>query len=100
MASPVDVPGEVEAGTGGDLAEEGELGDEGKLADLAMLELDIAEAVNGLLVDPAEEAEGVVDPEGGLGAELALKGQGEGSGGGDKGGKEGELYHGEIGVRL
>ena len=48
MAAPVDVPGEVEAGAGGDLAEEGELGD------LAVLELDVVEAVEGLLVGPVE----------------------------------------------
>ena len=58
MAAPVDVPGEVEAGAGSDLAEEGELGD------LAVLELDVAEAVEGLLVGPVDEAEGVVELEG------------------------------------
>jgi len=45
VAAPVDVPGEVEAGMGGDLAEEGELGDP------AVLELGVAEAVEGLLVE-------------------------------------------------
>ena len=49
VAAPVDVPGEVEAGAGGDLAEEGELGD------LAVLELDVAEAGEGLLVGPVEK---------------------------------------------
>jgi hypothetical protein len=89
VAAPVDVPGEVEAGAGGDLAEEGKLGD------LAVLELDVAEAVEGLLVGPVEEAEGIVELEGGLGAELALEGRegrggpggrsrGEGGGGGDE----------------
>ena len=69
VAALVDVPGEVEAGAGGDLAEEGELGD------LAVLELDVAEAGKGLLVGPVEEAEGVVELEGDLGAELALEGR-------------------------
>ena len=66
MVAPVDVTGEVDAGTGGDLAEEGELGD------LAVLELDVAEANEGLLIVPVKEAEGVVELEGDLGAELAL----------------------------
>merc|ERR1712085_150120 len=90
VAAPVDVPGEVEADAGGDLAEEGELGD------LAVLELDVAEAGEGLLISPVEEAEGVVELEGDLGAELALEGRegrggpggrtrGEGDGGGDEG---------------
>ena len=90
MAAPVDVPGEVEADVGGDLAEEGELGD------LAVLELDVAETGEGLLVGPVKEAEGVVELEGDLGAEIVLEGRegrggpggrsrGEGGGGGDEG---------------
>ena len=58
-------------------------------------ELNVAEAGEGLLVGPVEEAEGVVELEGDLGAELALEGRegrggpggrsrGEGGGGGDK----------------
>ena len=47
-----------------------------------VLELDVEEAVEGLLVGPVEEAEEAVEPEGGLGAELALKGR-EGRGGQD-----------------
>ena len=54
---------------GSDLAEGGEL------RDTAVLELDVAEAVKGLLVGPVEEAERVVEPEGGLCAELALEGR-------------------------
>ena len=44
---------EVDAGTGGDLAEEG------KHTDAAVLDLDVTEAVEALLVGILEEAEGV-----------------------------------------
>ena len=56
-----------------------------------MLELDVAEAGKGLLVGPVEEAEGVVELEGNLDAELALEGRaGRGGPGGWSRGEDGD----------
>ena len=65
VAAPVDVPGEVEA----------------------VLELDVAEAVKGLLVGLVEETELALEGREGRGGPGG-PGQGEGGGGGDKGGEE------------
>jgi hypothetical protein len=51
----------VEAGAGGDLAEEGEL------ADSSVLELDESEAVESLLIGVVEQAERIEEAEGWLG---------------------------------
>ena len=53
MAVKIDVAREVSATTGDDLTKEG------KLADTAVLELDVTEALETLLVDIIEHAEGI-----------------------------------------
>merc|ERR1719287_89946 len=100
VAGVVNVAGEVEPGTGGDLAQEGKLGD------AAVLDLDVTETVEALLgAVTVEHAEGVVEPERGLGAELVLEGAdgrgglgrgggGEGGGRADEGGEDGRLHDG------
>ncbi|KAL7546552.1 hypothetical protein ACHAWF_009881 [Thalassiosira exigua] len=97
VSSPVDGSGEVVSGAGGDLAKEGKLGD------AAVLDLNVTEAVESLLVGIVKEAEGIVEAERGLGAELALEGvegggglagggRGEGGGRGDGGGEDDRLH--------
>merc|ERR1719287_74757 len=98
VARVVDVAGEVEPGTGGDLAQEGKLGD------AAVLDLDVTETVEALLgAITVEHAEGVVEPERRLGAELVLEGAdgrgglgrrsgGEGGGRADEGSEDGRLH--------
>merc|ERR1719384_984809 len=88
---------EVDAGAGDDLTEEREL------RDASVLDLDVPEAIEAVLVGVVEEAEGVPEPEGGLGAELGLErvqgdrggplgDGGEGGGGGDGGGEDDGLH--------
>jgi len=79
----VDVPREVDAGAGDDVPEEREL------RDAPVLDLDVPEAVEPLLVGVVEQAEGIEEPEGGLGAELGFEGA-QGRGGGLGGGGRGE----------
>ncbi len=97
VTGAIDVAREVESGAGGDLAKKGELGD------APVLELDVTEAVKSLLVGAIEEAEGIVETEGGLGAKLGFEGiqrrgglghggGGEGGGGGDGGGEDDRLH--------
>ena len=99
IAGRVDVARDVQAGAGDDVAEEGEL------ADASMLDLDVPEAVEPGLAGLVEEAEGIEEAEGGLGAELGFEGGqgrgglghlggGEGGRGGGEGGEDGELHHG------
>mmetsp|Transcript_11293 Transcript_11293/g.33820 ORF Transcript_11293/g.33820 Transcript_11293/m.33820 type:complete len:227 (+) Transcript_11293:1114-1794(+) len=86
-ARVVDGAREEDAGLGGDLAEDGEH------TDAAVLDLDVAEAVELLLVGVREEAEGIPEAEGRLDAELGLEGlEGRRAGGGrgGDGGREGE----------
>jgi hypothetical protein len=97
VALEVDVAGEVNARAGDEVTNERELGD------APMLELNVTEAVECLLVGAVEEAEGIVETEGGLGAELGFEGVerrgglghgggGEGGGGGDGGGEDDGLH--------
>ena len=97
MPGVIDVPREVDAGAGDDVPEERELGD------ASVLDLDVPEAVEPLLVGVVEEAEGIEEAEGGLGAELGFEGaegrgglgdggRGEGGGGTDDGGDDDGLH--------
>uniref|UniRef100_A0A7S4JCC4 Uncharacterized protein n=1 Tax=Odontella aurita TaxID=265563 RepID=A0A7S4JCC4_9STRA len=97
VALEVDVSREVKSGTGHDLAEEGEL------RNAAVLDLNVPEALELLLRSIVEEAKGIVEAEGLLGADLALEGveggggladlgRGEGGGGAGKEGSNGELH--------
>ena len=70
----------MDAGAGDDVSEEGELGD------APVLDLYVPEAVEPLLVGVVEEAEGIEEAEGRLGAELGLEGV-EGRGGLGRGGR-------------
>ena len=56
MAVEIDIAREVSTTTGDDLTKEG------KLADTAVLELDVTEALETLLVDIVEHAEGIPEP--------------------------------------
>ena len=81
-----------------------EVSDNTKHADTAMLDLDVTKAVELFLVTVGNEAKGIKESERRLGTELVFEGhvegrgglaslgRGKGSGGGDKGGKNGELH--------
>mmetsp|Transcript_12469 Transcript_12469/g.18741 ORF Transcript_12469/g.18741 Transcript_12469/m.18741 type:complete len:227 (-) Transcript_12469:42-722(-) len=97
VSSGIDASGQVKAGAGHDLAQEGEL------CDTAVLELDVTEAVEAGLVGSLEEVEGIVEAEGFLCSDLVLEGlqagsrsllggRGEGGGRGEEGGGDGELH--------
>jgi hypothetical protein len=99
VAGVVNVAREMDAGTGGDLTQEGELGD------AAVLELDVAELVEALLVGTRKEEEWIVKAGGHLNADLVgiigrersgrgrLRGGRKGSGGASEERADGELVH-------
>ena len=99
VARVVNVAREVNAGTGGDLSQEGKHGN------AAVLELDVSEAVEAFLVGVAQLSEGIEEAEGGLDSEFVLegvrelgarrsllRGRGKGSSRGEDGGGDGDLH--------
>jgi hypothetical protein len=101
VSSVVDVSGEVDSGTGDDLAKEG------KLSDTSVLDLNVTETVETLLCAVSgEHAEGIEESKRRLDTELILEGvqggggglvlgRGESGGRADKGSDDGGL-HGEF----
>ena len=106
VSGVVDVSGEVDSGTGDDLAKEG------KLSDTSVLDLNITETVETFLGNVSgEQAEGIEESKRRLDSKLILEGvqggggglvlgRGESGGRADKGSDDGRLHVGNVFKRI